>query len=111
MIINRWMSILTGIVLISGVAAQTQASAENAAPSYPLTHNRTIVQMHAQIAHEKQERHLLKEKIVILKARHDYRGAARAEQQLKSRTSDIAGLQSELHDAMTNGNHYQSKRH
>lgn len=108
---NRWMATMTGILLIGSVAAGAQASTDRVSAPYPLTHNRTIAQMREQLNHEEIAQHRLEERIVTLKTHHDRAGVIRAEQQLRSRTADIAGLRSELHDAMTNGKGYQSKTH
>ena len=108
---NRWVATMTGILLIGSFAAGAQASTDRASASYPLTHNRTIAQMREQLNHEEIAQHQLEERIITLKAHHDRAGVIRAEQQLKSRTANIAELRAELHDAMTNGEGYQSKTH
>ena len=111
MIMNRWMATMAGILLIGSVAAGAQASTDRVSAPYPLTHNRTIAQMREHLNHEEIAQHRLEERIVTLKSHHDRAGAIRAAQQLRSKTADIAGLKSELHDAMTNGKGYQSKTH
>ena len=108
---NRWMATMTGILLIGSFAAGAQANTDGASASYPLTHNQTIAQTKAQLNHEETAQHQLEERIITLKAHHDRAGVIRAEQQLKSRTANIAELRAELHDAMTNGEGYQSKTH
>ncbi|MHB1321961.1 MAG: hypothetical protein ACYCY0_10435 [Acidithiobacillus ferrivorans] len=108
---NRWMATMTGILLIGSFAAGAQASTDRASAPYPLTHNRTIAQMREQLNHEEIAQHQLEERITTLQAHHDRAGVIRAEQQLRSRKANIAGLREELHDAMTNGEGYQSKTH
>ncbi len=108
---NRWVATMTGILLIGSFAAGTQASTNRASAPYPLTHNRTIAQMRQHLKHEEIAQHQLEERIITLKAHHDRAGVIRAEQQLKSRTTNIAEIRAELHDAMTNGEGYQSKTH
>ena len=108
---NRWVATMTGILLIGSFAAGAQASTDRASASYPLTHNRTIAQMRQHLQHEEIAQHQLEERIITLKAHHDRAGVIHAEQQLKSRTTNIAEIRAELHDAMTNGEGYQSKTH
>ena len=108
---NRWVATMTGILLIGSFAAGTQASTNRASAPYPLTHNRTIAQMRQHLKHEEIAQHQLEERIITLKAHHDRAGVIHAEQQLKSRTTNIAEIRAELHDAMTNGEGYQSKTH
>ena len=108
---NRWVATMTGILLIGSFAAGTQASTDRASAPYPLTHNRTIAQMRQHLQHEEIAQHQLEERIITLKAHHDRAGVIHAEQQLKSRTTNIAEIRAELHDAMTNGEGYQSKTH
>jgi hypothetical protein len=108
---NCWMANIIGILLIGSVAAGAQASTDRASTPYPLTHNRTIVQMREHLHHEEIAQHRLEERIIRLKAQHDRAGVIRTTQQLRAKSADIVGLKSELHDAMNNGKEYQGKTH